>query len=145
MPGEGQWRNTYLKFERSLVNRETNLEDRGKIWNSFVFYNYLQCAIETARNKRDKELYNAANEAFFQVLEYFQPEIVIVWGKQLWNNIARDNRWTDNDDFIIDNYDVKNGFYSLSNGKLVKTFAIYHPSAAYQWDFWHSVIEKMTK
>ena len=35
------WMNTYLKFERSLVGRETTAEESNDIWQSILFYNYL--------------------------------------------------------------------------------------------------------
>ena len=36
------WMKTFLKFERSLVGKETTSIDRANIWESLVFYNYLQ-------------------------------------------------------------------------------------------------------
>ena len=39
------WMRTFLKFERSLVGEETDLTMRQKIWNSVVFFNYLQVAM----------------------------------------------------------------------------------------------------
>ena len=38
------WMRTFLKFERSLVGEETNQAMRLKIWNSVIFFNYLQAA-----------------------------------------------------------------------------------------------------
>ena len=35
----GRWTNTYLKFERSLVGKETTPEESREIWNSIAFYN----------------------------------------------------------------------------------------------------------
>lgn len=39
------WMRTFLKFERSLVGEETDLAMRLKIWNSVIFFNYLQVAM----------------------------------------------------------------------------------------------------
>ena len=39
------WMRTFLKFERSLVGEETDQTMRLKIWNSVVFFNYLQVAM----------------------------------------------------------------------------------------------------
>ena len=39
------WMRTFLKFERSLVGEETDQAMRLKIWNSVVFFNYLQVAM----------------------------------------------------------------------------------------------------
>ena len=39
------WMRTFLKFERSLVGEETDQAMRLKIWNSVIFFNYLQVAM----------------------------------------------------------------------------------------------------
>lgn len=39
------WMRTFLKFERSLVGEETNQAMRLKIWNSVIFFDYLQVAM----------------------------------------------------------------------------------------------------
>lgn len=39
------WMRTFVKFERSLVGEETDQALRQKIWDSVVFFNYLQVAM----------------------------------------------------------------------------------------------------
>ena len=43
------WMRTFLKFERSLAGEETDQTMRLKIWNSVVFFNYLQVAMGDPR------------------------------------------------------------------------------------------------
>ena len=81
------WMRTFLKFERSLVGEETDQAMRLKIWNSVVFFNYLQAAMGGPREAGTAEQYHLAGKAFFEVIEKYQPEYVIVWGKRLWNNL----------------------------------------------------------
>ena len=81
------WMRTFLKFERSLVGEETNQAMRLKIWNSVIFFNYLQAAMGGPREAGAAEQYHQAGKAFFEVIEKYQPEYVIVWGKRLWNNL----------------------------------------------------------
>ena len=40
-----RWMSTFLKFERSLVGHETDWPERQRIWQSVLFYNYLQVAM----------------------------------------------------------------------------------------------------
>lgn len=40
-----RWMQTLLKFERSLVGCETDQAQSQRIWQSVVFYNYLQVAM----------------------------------------------------------------------------------------------------
>ena len=39
------WMRTFVKFERSLVGMETDWAMRRRIWDSVLFFNYLQVAM----------------------------------------------------------------------------------------------------
>lgn len=86
------WMKTYRKFERSLVNHNTTPEESVKIWNALLFYNYLQVAVSGPRKAGSREAYRAAVEPFFSVLDQYQPDLVVVWGNRLWNNLPCE-RW----------------------------------------------------
>ena len=133
------WMNTYLKFERSLVGKETTPLESRKIWDSIAFYNFLQVAMGGAREAGTNQQYRAAAEPFMQVLEELQPDVLIVWGVRLWNNLPNRN-WADGSKVAVDGYDVQNGYYTLPSGKKVKVVCVYHPSVGYDWSFWHKVI-----
>jgi len=135
-----RWMNTYLKFERSLVGHETTPVESRKIWDSIAFYNFLQVAMGGAREAGTNQQYRAASEPFMQILEELQPDVLIVWGVRLWNNIPNRN-WADGSKVAVDGYDVQNGYYTLSSGKKVKVVCVYHPSVGYDWSFWHKVID----
>lgn len=134
------WMRTFLKFERSLVGEETDLAMRLKIWNSVIFFNYLQVAMGGPREAGTSAQYRQAGEALFEVMEKYQPEYVIAWGKRLWNNMPGE-RWRNGDDIVVDGYHVATGVYILSNGRQVKVMAVNHPSVGYSWDYWNRVIQ----
>lgn len=134
------WMNTYLKFERSLVGKETTPLESRKMWDSIAFYNFLQVAMGGAREAGTNQQYRAAAEPFMQVLEELQPDVLIVWGVRLWNNLPNRN-WTVGPKVSVDGYDVQNGYYTLPSGKKVKVVCVYHPSVGYDWSFWYKVIE----
>ena len=133
------WMTTYLKFERSLVNHETSPTESVKIWNSLLFYNYLQVAMQGPRQAGTPEQYRAAAGPFFEVMDKYQPDLLVVWGVRLWNNLPSE-RWVDGPDIVVDGYAINNGFYRLSNGKMVRAICVYHPSVGYSWDYWYKVI-----
>ena len=138
---KGEWTNTYLKFERSLEGKETTPEDSRRIWNSIAFYNYLQVPMSGARESGSKLDYTNAENAFFEVINELQPDLIIVWGVgKLFNNLPED-RWTWGKPLDIDGWEIKNGYYQLDNNKQTRCIAVYHPSTGYQWDWWHKVIE----
>ncbi len=137
----GLWMNTYLKFERSLVGHETDSDETERIWNSVIFYNYLQVAMDESRQAGTAEQYRRAADALFETLERYLPEYVIVWGKRLWNNLPSE-RWADGEDIVVDGCPNATGTYTLRSGKRVKMMVVYHPSAGYSWDYWHRVIQR---
>lgn len=46
----------------------------------------------------------------------------------------------DGEEMKVDDYPIKNGYYSLDGGKKARVICVYHPSAGYAWDYWHKVI-----
>ena len=135
---------TFVKFERSLVGEETDRAMSRKIWDSVVFYNYLQVAMGGPREAGSALQYQQASKAFFEVLDKYQPEVLIVWGHQLWRNLPEE-RWIEGEELVVEGQDIWNGAYRLANGKRVKALAVYQPSVGYSWDFWHRVIEGFLK
>lgn len=133
------WMSTFLKFERSLVNHKTTPEESKRIWNSILFYNYLQVAMKNSRQAGISKQYQDAANPFFSVLEQYKPELLIVWGVRLWNALPVE-RWEAGPQKIVEGYKVPNGYYLLSNGDRVRAICVYHPSAGYSWDYWYRVI-----
>lgn len=135
------WMNTFRKFERSLVNKVTDRTLSREIWDSLLFYNYLQVAMTQSRVAGNKEDYFNAETAFYEILEVYRPEFVIVWGYRLWNNLPNGESWGWNEDVNIDGTLYENGYYQLKDGSKVNIIAIQHPSSGYSWDYWHRVID----
>ena len=136
------WMNTYLKFERSLVGRETDHAESLRIWDSIAFYNYLQVAMGGPRKAGSREQYADAAEPFFEMLEKLRPDLLIVWGLRLWNALPGGERWTNAPEIELKGYAISNGFYQLDDGHKVRAFPVYHPSTGYDWAYWHEVVEK---
>ena len=134
-----RWTRTFKKFERSLVNEVTSLEESDQIWQSLAFFNYLQVAMTRARKAGTNEDYMESQIAFFEVIEKLQPELVIIWGKRLFYKLPEKD-WIEGDSLIKDGYDVKNGYYQLKNGRKTRCIAVYHPSSGYSWDRCYKVI-----
>lgn len=130
------WMNTFLKFERSLVGRETTPEDSAKIWNSVLFYNYLQILLSGPRESGTDQQYKDSSAAFFEVLNQYKPDVLIVWGKRVWQKMPWDG-WNDGENIVADGYSVDNGTYTLADGHRVKAVCVYHPSVGYSWDWWY--------
>lgn len=137
---KGGWTNTYLKFERSLIGKETKPEDSQEIWNSIAFYNYLQIPMSGPRESGSSIDYKNAEKVFFEVIDELKPNLIIVWGVgKLFNKLPED-RWTWGKPLDEDGWDINNGYYQLNNETQARCIAVYHPSSGYQWDWWYKVI-----
>ena len=138
----GMWANTFKKFERSLVNKETTLEDSNEIWQSLAFFNFLQVAMTETRTADSYEDYMEGQKAFLEVINELQPDLIIVWGVgRLYDNLPNEG-WIKGEPLVVDGYNVRNGYYQLKNGKKSRVIAVYHPSTSrgYSWDWWYKVI-----
>ena len=137
---QDKWTQTYKKFERSLVNKETTPEDSIEIWQSIVFYNYLQVAMNGPRKSGSPDDYKEGQIAFLEVIEELQPELILVWGVSKLFYALPEDKWTEGEELIVDGYSVKNGYYQLKSGKKARCIAVYHPSVGYSWDRWNKLI-----
>lgn len=140
------WMSTFLKFERSLVGHETDWDERRRIWQSVMFCNYLQVAVDGSREAGTSEQYALSAPAFYELIDMYRPQRVIVWGKQLWGKLPKDGRWRAGKPIMIDGYEAATGSYALGGGAgEARIMAVYHPSVGYSWDWWHRVIEEFLK
>lgn len=132
---------SFNKFERSLVGTTTDGAARRQIWNSVVFYNYLQVPMSGPRQAGNEADYANAAEAFFEVLEQYRPEYIIVWGYRLWDAMPTD-RWEWGEELTLDGAPVRTGCYLLADGTRVKAVPVKHPSAGYSWNKWYKFINQ---
>lgn len=135
------WTGTFHKFERSLVGKQTDLDESRRIWNSVAFYNYVQMSMNQSRKQPEWVDFRDSTDAFFEVLEELRPDLIIVWGvTRMYDNMPGGERWRDGEELVIDGYNVKNGYYRLSDGTETRVLWVYHPSTGYSWDWWNKVI-----
>ena len=122
------WTGGFRKFERSLVNHDTNLDECRKIWNSLAFYNYIQKPVDESRKMPEEVDFRAAEVPFFEVLDELKPDLILVWGvTRMYEKLPGGERWRGGEELEIDGYNVKNGYYRLDNGYEVRVLWLYHP------------------
>lgn len=137
------WMNTFLKFERSLVGHETSQKESIEIWNSLTFYNYLQATMGGPRMAGTDQDYANAIDPFFDVLETYQPELMIVWGSRLWEKLPNTHGWQDGpSNLALDGNRIYTGSYQLLNGQKINALMVHHPSTGYDWKYWNKVINE---
>lgn len=140
----GGWSRTFRKFERALYGDYTDDLKSREIWDSIVFYNYVQRAMTKSRISPLDEDYQKAEVPFFSVVNTYKPDAIIVWGQALYNNMSYD-AWTRRKDICIDGCVGRNGMYTIEDGVQVPTLCINHPSSGFNWEKWHKIINHFLK
>jgi len=120
--------NTFTKFVNVFYGKHCNREIITNFWNSIIFYNYVQKSLKGPRMSPTNEMFKNSLPAFYEILKEYNPDIIIIWGERLWNNLPKNGYWSENKIF-----DEKGGkLYFYNNGKKnIPAYLIYHPSSSY--------------
>ena len=132
-------RATFTKFERALEGSDTDCDDRERIWNSVAFYNYVQECLPDARISPTDEQFEESEDAFFEVLDYLEPDVVLVWGSRLWDSMPSAN-YECGDDCEYDGCSYSSGTYTTPSGLEVPCYEMQHPSTGFSWEWWHGFL-----
>ena len=138
------YKNTYTKFIKSLTGHTDKLsfEDKKKAWEHTAFCNYIQKAMIGPRVLPTSEDFKNSEEAFWEILNKLKPDLIIVWGKRLYNNLPKGGKQLE--DFTVQNEygdDICIEVWSYKiDGKDTPIIGINHPSSGFDIEFWYEVI-----
>ena len=134
----------YTKFERALVGYKTNSQARQCIWNSVMFYNYVQSCVPKSRQRPEQWQFDESEEAFFEVLENYEPDVILVWGSRLWEALPYTNYEADDDceydGCEYDGCEYRCGSYTTDSGLVIPCYEMQHPSSGFNWSWWHEYL-----
>lgn len=82
----------FTKIAKTLLNYDSsdylNEHERYALWENVSFYNYVQAIVgEGARIRPTGEMWQKSEVAFREVIERLNPQIIIVLGKELSDNL----------------------------------------------------------
>ena len=119
------WMNSFTKFTKEFYNWEEDKIDLVAFWQSVVFYNYVQFPITAVRTSPTQEEFAQSEKAFYEVLEKYQPDVIIAWGWRLWGNMPSSGRFGE-----ASSVNKGKGIYYYSvGGREYPIIAVAHPSA----------------
>ena len=133
--GDG-YQQTFLCFERALAGREINEEERRKLWNSVMFYNYFQLETSGPRKYPNMDSAKMSEEAFRELLEVYQPEAIIMWGVRLFDLTPA---WGGHETKLTTEVGETRIWHYNINGHDIPAMMVYHPSSpdGKSWPYWH--------
>lgn len=126
--------NTYIKFEKAFLGiPHPTDEQRKKMWDSLIMYNYVQTAVAKPRKSPSKEMFKLSEDAFWEILNKYKPNYVIVWGRRLWHHFPKKLQ----DESSIKKFELaETTEYTYDNNKKVRFISIDHPSGSFTIERW---------
>lgn len=134
------YKNTYTKFANALAGKPLTWDEKITLWHSLLFYNYVQVPLPSPRIAPTPQDFALSEAAFFEVLNTYRPDAVLVWGSRLYNNLPRRGRQLP-DLQLPDGSAIETWAYETASGHVVQLLPITHPSAAFVPAYWHGAIE----
>ena len=124
-----KYQQTFLCFERAVANKELCGVEKEKFWNSVIFYNYLQYAMDKPNQQLSAtqwKIWAQSEEAFRELLETYMPDKIIVWGRRLFDALPV---WESSKEILttVDGQQTPLRIYNF-NGKKIPAMQVYHPS-----------------
>lgn len=124
-----KYEQTFLCFERQVTNKELSQSEREQFWNSLMFYNYLQYALEgpgLEPSPTQWKMWAQSEEAFEELLQKYMPDKIIVWGKRLFDALPE---WECTRELLTtdDGQQAPVKKYKFK-GKTISALQVYHPA-----------------
>lgn len=138
------YKNTYTKFAKALSGKfdRMTIADKEELWESVAFYNYIQEPLTGPRIAPSDAQFKASEEAFEEVVDTWQPDVIIAWGHRLYSHLpgwgyqGRNVQGPDGTQF-------ETWVYPLPDGRCAHVLGIDHPSVGFTPEYWHFVIKQL--
>lgn len=118
-----RWMNTFTRFANVVKGKKLSSLEQIDFWNSIAFYNYVQKAISGPRISPTPDEFSNSIHALHIVIESLCPDLIIIWGQRLSNNLSK---------IIFHKNTMRNEsivYYQYNNLK-IPSKTIFHPSSS---------------
>ncbi|GHT38169.1 hypothetical protein AGMMS49965_00700 [Bacteroidia bacterium] len=110
-------------FANVLIGKQVDNATMIDFWESVVFYNFIQKVMPDIKIRPSKEDFKNSYSAFFEVLEEYKPDLIIAWGKGLWDNLP-DNG------IRKENKNGKSFYFYKAGDREIPAYWVYHPASS---------------
>ena len=119
--------NAYTAFEKVMLGKaDVSKNDADQLWESLLFYNYVQYPMPTPTTSPSSAQFREAGAPFLQVINDYSPDAIIVWGRPLYNWLPQQGH--QGPDLTVGGAQLETWVYTLYNGKAVKVMYMDPPS-----------------
>ncbi|WP_278372343.1 hypothetical protein [Segatella bryantii] len=141
-PGYEGWLRTYFNFAKAFFGYEPNFEqEKCELWDKVLFYNYVQRAVADWNQKPNSEAYEKSQAPFMEVINEYEPDVIIVWGKDAFNGTPGGGKFEES--ITFEDIMAKRYIYTLNSGKQCSMIKIHHPSMCFSSSKWHEIIKSI--
>lgn len=120
---KGEANDAYGNFTNFMVNEMGLVKDKGSFWDAVVFANYVQHFLPHWKTEAN-DIYSQDYEALKEIVQLHQPDIIIVWGAPVGNDLKKKERIATHLPKPDDNYLFKQRI----GGREYLFVNCYHPS-----------------
>lgn len=146
---EASWKKTFTSFINSILGTDSSLADRENVLNSVAFYNWLQVAAGDDPYSAGQYDYEHPRHlsAFYEVLDKTEPDVVISWGKKVWEALPND--WNGQGDarrgpaINADGQSFNDYQVYPYKGREILLIGVRHPSVGYGRDRHHEIFSQL--
>lgn len=136
------WLRTFFNFAKAFFGYEPDFkQEKCELWDKVLFYNYVQRAVAVWNQKPNSDDYINSQVPFMEVINKYEPDIIIVWGSDAFNGTPGGGKFEEPitfEDIIAERY-----LYILNSGKQCSMIKIHHPSMYFSYFQWHEIIKSM--
>jgi len=144
VPSQGYegWLRTFLNFAKAFFGYEPNIkQEKCELWDKVLFYNYVQTSVSEWYQKPKSVDYKRSEVPFIEVINEYEPDIIIVWGSEAFNRTPDGGKY--GEPITFENIQAIRYIYSLNSGKQCSMIKIHHPSMYFSSSNWHEVIKSI--
>ena len=116
-------------------------EDKKNAWEHLSFYNYVQEAMTGPRVSPTPEDFKNSEEAFWEILNELKPDLIIVWGARLYNNLPQEGKQLEDLEVVVNDLFQKKDSLEIWSYNNIPIMPIVHPSSAYSIDYFSRFIK----
>jgi hypothetical protein len=137
------WMTTFTRFTNIFLGEQVSNEKLLEFWDNLMFYNYVQKAMIGSRTSPQEQDFEVSENAFFEILEEYKPDLIIVWGARLEERLPQKHK-TLSDFEILNEAGHKFHYYEVV-GKRIPAYAIYHPSSSSFSYYYHDFLKEVLR
>ncbi len=145
---KANWKKTFSTFLNCAFGKSTSINERGRFFDSVVFYDFLQVSAGDNPKSANAYDYNEQrhHDAFFEMLANVLPDTIVVWGDRVWNVLYNDwgyGKPKDGEKITARNTTFSQYQMYPYQGREIMLIGVHHPCSGFPSEITHEVLSQL--